>query len=285
MKSYNVPMLTQDAGFARYLEEIKQFPILTEVEELALARSWYYDQDVIAAQKLVTSHLRLVAKLAQQYKGYGLSMTDIISEGNVGLMIAVKKFDPNKGFRLATYAMWWIKAMIQDYILKSWSLVKIGTSATHKKLFFNLRKIKNKLTQANNGRPPFNEIELIAKELEVPQADVREMNERFTLQESSLNEYVNEDGGDELINTITDNTDGTHEDAIFEAQEYNIKRNRFNNALEKLNERERDILSKRKLSETPETLESLSKKYLVSTERIRQIEEQAINKVKKLVLA
>jgi RNA polymerase sigma-32 factor len=279
VKNMSLPILSSEAGLIRYLDEIKQFPMLSEEEEKSLALRWYNDKDIDAAQKLVTSHMRLVAKLAMQYRGYGLPIMDLISEGNVGLMIAVKKFDPNKGFRLSTYALWWIKATIQDYILKSWSLVKIGTSAAHKKLFFNLRKIKSKLLNENQGQVPYNESELIAKELDVTKEDVVDLNLRFSDHESSLNNPIYNEEEGELIELVAEQGDN-QEVQILEAQDMEYRMSKFNNALATLNEREQDIIRERKLKELPTTLDVLSKKYGVSTERVRQIEERAMQKLK-----
>lgn len=278
----NLPILSQDAGLVRYLEEIKKFPVLTETEENELALKWYNDGDIEAAQKLVTSHLRLVAKIAMQYRGYGLPMIDVISEGNIGLMTAVKKFDPKMGNRLSTYAMWWIKATIQDYILKSWSMVKMGTSAAHKKLFFNLRKIKNKLFHANNGQVPSNEIELIAKELDVSKEDVADMNARFTTHEASLNDQAYGDDEVEVIDTIAEPSE-SHEIQIIENDDFNYKKQKFANAMLTLNERERDIINSRRLLDKPAKLEELSVKYGISAERVRQIEDRAFQKLKQAV--
>jgi len=256
--------------------------MLSEEEEQDLAIKWFREGDVKSAQALVTSHLRLVAKIASQFKGYGLPMVDLISEGNVGLMIAVKKFDPFKGYRLSTYAMWWIKATIQDYILKSWSMVKMGTSSVQKKLFFNLRKIKNKLFQLNQGRIPVNETELIAQELEVSKEDVVEMSDRFSQFESSLNDYTNDEGSVEVLDTIA--SPDNHEDTLMETRELDYQRQKFSKAFAQLNEREQDIIQKRKLAEKPYTLDLLSKTYGISTERVRQIEERALDKLKKMVM-
>ena len=278
----NLPILSQDAGLVRYLEEIKKFPVLTETEENELALKWYNDGDIEAAQKLVTSHLRLVAKIAMQYRGYGLPMIDVISEGNIVLMTAVKKFDPRMGNRLSTYAMWWIKATIQDYVLKSWSMVKMGTSAAHKKLFFNLRKIKNKLFQANNGQVPANEIELIAKELDVSKEDVADMNARFTTHEASLNDQAYGDDEVEVIDTIAEPSE-SHEIQIIENDDFNYKKQKFANAMLTLNERERDIIQSRRLLDKPAKLEELSVKYGISAERVRQIEDRAFQKLKQAV--
>lgn len=277
----NLPALTQESGLIAYLDKIKKFPMLSEKEESDLAIKWFQEGDVKSAQVLVTSHLRLVAKIAAQFKGYGLPMVDLIQEGNIGLMIAVKKFDPFKGYRLSTYAMWWIKATIQDYVLKSWSMVKMGTSAVQKKLFFNLRKIKNKLFQLNQGRIPANETEIIAKELDVSKEDVVEMNDRFTQFESSLNDYTNDEGSVEILDTIA--SPDNHEETILESQDLDYKRGKFIKAFAQLNEREQDIIQKRKLTEKPYTLDVLSKTYGISTERVRQIEERALEKLKSMV--
>jgi RNA polymerase sigma-32 factor len=282
MSYANLPVLSQESGLIAYLDKIKKFPMLSEKEEQDLAMKWFKEGDVASAQTLVTSHLRLVAKIASQFKGYGLPMVDLISEGNIGLMIAVKKFDPFKGYRLSTYAMWWIKATIQDYVLKSWSMVKMGTSSVQKKLFFNLRKIKNKLFQLNQGRIPVNETELIAQELEVSKEDVAEMNDRFTQFESSLNDYTNDEGSVEVLDTIA--SPDNHEDALMETQELDYQRQKFSQAFAKLNEREQDIIQKRKLTEKPYTLDVLSKTYGISTERVRQIEERALEKLKQMVM-
>lgn len=281
--SFALPILSQDAGLIRYLEEIKKFPMLSEEEELELAFRWYNEQDIEAAQKLVTSHLRYVAKIAMQFRGYGLPMIDVISEGNIGLMTAVKKFDPNRGFRLSTYSMWWIKATIQDYILKSWSMVKMGTSAAHKKLFFNLRKIKAKLIHANNGTLPANQNDLIAKELDVSPHDVAEMNLRMTGGDASLNSFAyGEDDDVEVIDLIAEPSENP-ESEVIEQFDYNSRKAKFERALLTLNEREQDIIKLRKLREEPVTLDDLSQKYGVSSERIRQIEEKALEKLQKAV--
>ncbi len=283
MFNSKLPILSQDAGLVKYLDEIKKFPILNEEEEKNLAIAWYDNQDKEAAQKLVTSHLRLVAKIAMQFRGYGLPIGDIISEGNIGLMIAVKKFNPYKGYRLSTYAMWWIKATIQDYILKSWSLLKTSTSAAHKKLFFNLKSLKNKILHANQGQIPYNENEIIAKELDVSIEDVKEMNERFSNPETSLNAFAyNDDNAVEVIDTISEPAVDVEND-ILEAKDHSNKVIRLNSAMNLLDDRERDIISQRMLLESPTKLEDLSQKYKVSKERIRQIESNALNKLKKIM--
>jgi RNA polymerase sigma-32 factor len=284
MSKIQFPALTQDFSLIKYLEDIKKFPILTENEEVELALSWCRDGDVKAAQKLVTSHLRLVAKIAMQYRGYGLSMADIISEGNIGLMTAVKKFDPALGHRLATYAMWWIKSNIHDYILKSWSLIKMSTSATQKKLFFNLKKVKNKLLHLNKGQIPVNEIDLISKELEISKKNVIEMNDRFCNREISLNNYSYEDSDEEIIDSIAETSDN-QEVSLIKRNDYNYKKKKFINALKVLNKRERSIFCSRRLLDKPIKLEELSKEYGVSGERIRQIEDRAFKKIKAAVLA
>lgn len=284
MSNMTLPVLSQDAGLVRYLDEIKKFPVLTEEEERDLAFKWHDEKDMESAQKLVTSHLRLVAKIAQQFRGYGLPVTDMISEGNVGLMIAVKKFDPNKGFRLATYAMWWIRATIQDYILKSWSMVKIGTSATQKKLFFNLKKIKNRLQHINDGQMPANADAVIASELNLPEDAVRDMNMRMSGGDLYLNSnaYGSDDDSGEVIDTIPASEE-SHENIILEDQEYNYKKDKFSKALSELNQREQDIIKERRLADKPATLEALGAKYGVSSERVRQIEEKALKKLTEAV--
>lgn len=278
----NLPALSQESELSAYLNKIKSFPMLSEKEEQELTMKWFKEEDIKAAQTLVTSHLRLVAKIATQFKGYGLPMADLISEGNIGLMTAVKKFDPFKGYRLATYAMWWIKATMQDYILKSWSMVKMGTSSVQKKLFFNLKKVKNKLFQLNQGRIPVNETELIAAELEVSKEDVAEMNDRFNQFGSSLNDYTNDEDSIEILDTIA--SPDNHEDTFIEAQALDYQRQKFNKAFAQLTTREQDIIQKRKLTEKPYTLDVLSKIYGISNERIRQIEERALEKLKKMVM-
>jgi len=282
MNKIRLPVLAQDASLVRYLNEIRQFPMLSEEEEHSLAMKWYTEQDLKSAQKLVTSHLRLVAKIAMQYKGYGLPMNDIISEGTVGLMIAVKKYDPYKGYRLATYAMWWIKAQIQDYVLKSWSMVKMGTSATQKKLFFNLRKIRNRLMHMNQGRLPSDEADIIAKELNVPKSDVIEMNNRFNHYETSLNDSAYSEEGTEVLDTIAEPSDN-QEVLLLESSEMEFKKKKLAKAMETLNDREQEIIRERKLKENPTTLEVLSKRFKVSNERIRQIEEKAMQKLQAAV--
>lgn len=279
----NLPILSQDAGLVRYLDEIKKFPMLSESEELELFRKWHEEQDINAAQQLVTSHLRYVAKIAMQFRGYGLPMVDLISEGNIGLMTAVKKYDPERGFRLSTYSTLWIKATIQDYILKSWSMVKIGTTATKKKLFFNLRKMKNKLLHLHNGAAPANESEIIANQLDVSEEDVKQMESRIA-GDISLNTtvYGKDDSQREAIDVVEEPS-VSHEIQVIESEDYSRKRTRFMEAMEELTEREQEIIYARRLSDEPETLVDLSKKYGVSSERIRQIEEKALQKLKQYV--
>lgn len=282
MTNSSLPVVSSEAGLSKYMDDIRKFPMLSEQEESDLANKWYFEQDINAAHILVTSHLRLVAKIAMQFKGYGLPIVDLISEGNIGLMTAVKKFDPTMGNRLATYAMWWIKAHIQDYILKSWSMVKMGTSANHKKLFFNLRKVKSKILQTNSGVAPHNEIALIAKELNVPESDVSEMNDRFTHYETSLNDSAYDDDAGEVIDLVAEPGDN-QEIKLIESDEYNKRKEKFESAMLLLSERERDIIKARRMSDTPKTLDELSSIYSVSSERIRQIEEKAMQKLSEAV--
>ena len=280
----NLPILSQDASLVRYLDDIQKFPMLSESEEVELARKWHKEQDITAAQKLVTSHLRYVAKIAMQYRGYGLPMVDIISEGNIGLMKAVKKFDPEKGFRLSSYSGWWIKATIQDYILKSWSLVKIGTSAAKKKLFFNLKKVQNKLMHIHNGDVPANQDALIAAELNLPESEVNEMSARMSGDISLNTKVINNDEESSEIIDITAEPSESHELTVIENHDYENKKTKFLKALSKLNEREQEIIYARRIGQPAATLDKLSEKYGVSSERIRQIEQKAINKLKKFVL-
>jgi len=280
MQVMNLPILSSEGNLAFYLQEIKKFPILTPEEEFMLAKRFKEHGDTKAAHKLVTSHLRLVAKIAMGYRGYGLPITDLISEGNVGIMLAVKKFDPDKGFRLATYAMWWIRAQIQEYVLHSWSLVKIGTTAAQKKLFFNLKKLKNQLESFDDkGLSPENARE-IATKLNVKEAEVNEMNNRLFGGDQSLNAPVSNEANTEWQDTLIDKN--TTQDVNYENQDELLYRKKlFSDALNVLNTREKEILTLRKLQDNPKKLEELSKKYKVSRERIRQIEEKAIEKIKK----
>ncbi len=276
----NLPILSSEGNLAVYLQEIKKFPMLTAEEEYMLAKRYKEHGDSDAAHKLVTSHLRLVAKIAMGYRGYGLPVTDLISEGNVGIMQAVKRFDPEKGFRLATYAMWWIRAQIQEYVLHSWSLVKIGTTAAQKKLFFNLRKIKNQLTSIDSGNLSPENVREIATRLDVKEGEVIDMENRLFTSDQSLNVKLGEEHDTEWQDLIEDKQET--QDRIFENKdELDYRRSLFSKAFEVLNEREKEIIKLRKLSENPLKLEDLSKKYKISRERVRQIEEKALEKLQK----
>ena len=279
----NLPVLSNEGNLSIYLQEIKKFPILSAEEEYMLAKRFKEHNDSAAAHKLVTSHLRLVAKIAMGYKGYGLPITDLISEGNVGIMQAVKKFDPEKGFRLATYAMWWIRAQIQEYVLHSWSLVKIGTTAAQKKLFFNLRKIKNQITSIDSGSLSPDNVREIASRLDVKEGEVVDMENRLFSSDSSLNVKIGEQNDTEWQDLIEDKND-THDKIIENKDELKFRRSVFLKALEVLNEREKQIIKLRKLRDNPLKLEDLSKKYKISRERVRQIEEKALEKLQKAVL-
>ena len=281
--NFNVPSIVQDPSLSSYLAKIKKFPMLSVEEEYMLAKSWKKRGNIKSAQKLVTSHLRLVAKIAMGYKGYGLPLNELVSEGNIGLMQAVKKFDPEKGFRLATYAMWWIKASIQEYVLKSWSLVKMGTTTAQKKLFFNLKKIKNQISASNTGDMTPEHVNEISKRLNVKKEEVINMNRRMYGKEKSLNAPIKDEDGVEFQDWIVDgNLD--QETKLSQEQELNERKKLMNNSLNVLNEREKEILTARKLSETAATLEDLSKKYKISRERIRQIEAKAFEKLQKAIL-
>ena len=279
----NLPVLSNEGNLSIYLQEIKKFPILSAEEEYMLAKRFKEHNDSAAAHKLVTSHLRLVAKIAMGYKGYGLPITDLISEGNVGIMQAVKKFDPEKGFRLATYAMWWIRAQIQEYVLHSWSLVKIGTTAAQKKLFFNLRKIKNQIMSIDSGSLSPDNVREIASRLDVKEGEVVDMENRLFSSDSSLNVKIGEQNDTEWQDLIEDKND-THDKIIENKDELKFRRSVFLKALEVLNEREKQIIKLRKLRDNPLKLEDLSKKYKISRERVRQIEEKALEKLQKAVL-
>ena len=278
MKNNMIPSISNEGNLPSYMEQIKKFPLLEAKEEYMLAKAWKNQGDVKAAHKLVTSHLRLVAKIASGYRGYGLPLSDLISEGNIGMMHAVKRFEPEKGFRLATYAMWWIKASIQEYILRSWSLVKIGTTAAQKKLFFNLKKIKSKISVIEDGDLTPDQVDKIATELSVPHKEVISMNRRISGSDYSLNSPVTDDSSGEWQDWLEDDTQN-QEASFADTEEYLIKKNILSDSLEYLNERERDIISERQLSENPLTLEELSKRYGVSRERIRQIEAKAFEKL------
>jgi RNA polymerase sigma-32 factor len=282
MASHSLPSVGAHGGLTRYLEEIRQFPMLEPQEEYMLAKSWREHGDRDAAHRLVTSHLRLVARIAMGYRGYGLPIGEVMSEGNVGLMQAVKRFDPDKGFRLATYAMWWIRAAIQEYILRSWSLVKMGTTAAQKKLFFNLRKIKGQLKALDEGDLHPDQVKRIATQLGVTEEDVVSMNRRLA-GDSSLNAPVrNDSDSGEWQDWLVDET-MDQETALAESEEAERRRGMLNTALQSLNERERRVFEARRLAEDPLTLEELSAEFGVSRERIRQIEVRAFEKVQKAV--
>ncbi len=281
-RTATLPILTAENGLTRYLEEIRRFPMLEPQEEYMLAKSWREHDDRTAAHRLVTSHLRLVAKIAMGYRGYGLPISEVISEGNVGLMQAVKRFEPEKGFRLATYAMWWIKAAIQEYILRSWSLVKMGTTANQKKLFFNLRKAKSKISALEEGDLRPDQVKLIAKRLGVTEQDVVDMNRRLG-GDVSLNAPIREDGDSgEWQDWLVDDS-ASQESRLVESEEADNRKKALGEALSVLNERERRIFEARRLADDPITLEELADEFGVSRERVRQIEVRAFEKVKKAV--
>ena len=279
-KSMNLSMLSPDNNLGRYLDQIKKFPMLEPEEEYTLAKDWLSKSDTKAAHKLVTSHLRLVAKIAMGYRGYGLPVADLIAEGNIGMMHAVKKFDPERGFRLATYAMWWIKAAIQEFVLRSWSQVKIGTTASQKKLFFNLRKIKSKINALEDGDLSPNQVNHIAKSLDVAEEEVVNMNRRMLGGDYSLNSRISRHDGEEgeWQDLLADGRD-SQEVKFVEQEEKDIRKKMMIEALDLLKPREKDIIIKRRLSETPKTLDDLSQEYKVSRERIRQIETRAFEKL------
>ena len=279
----NLPSIAIDGGLANYLTQIKKFPILNPEEEYMLAKRWKKRGDLKSAQKLITSHLRLVAKIAMGYRGYGLPVNEIISEGNIGLMQAVKKFEPEKGFKLATYAMWWIKASIQEYILRSWSLVKMGTTSAQKKLFFNLKKIKNQLAPNNSGDLNIEHVKEISKRLNVKQEEVVSMNRRLLGKEKSLNDPIKDGNDGEWQDWIVD--DKIDQELKFSNQQELTRRKKLmDNSMSILNPREKEILTARKLSDEIATLEDLSKKYKISRERVRQIETKAFEKLQKAML-
>jgi RNA polymerase sigma-32 factor len=281
-RAATLPILTAESGLSRYLEEIRRFPMLEPQEEYMLAKRWREHGDRDAAHKLVTSHLRLVAKIAMGYRGYGLPISEVISEGNVGLMQAVKRFEPEKGFRLATYAMWWIKASIQEYILRSWSLVKMGTTANQKKLFFNLRKAKSKISALDEGDLRPDQVETIAKRLGVTEQDVIDMNRRLG-GDVSLNAPIREDGDSgEWQDWLVDDS-SSQESVLAESEEFDNRRKALGAALGVLNDRERRIFEARRLADEPITLEELADEFGVSRERVRQIEVRAFEKVQKAV--
>ena len=270
-------------GLSLYLSQIKKFPMLDAEEEYMLAKNWKENGNLQSAHKLVTSHLRLVAKIAMGYRGYGLPVNELISEGNIGLMQAVKKFDPEKGFRLATYAMWWIKASIQEYVLRSWSLVKMGTTAAQKKLFFNLKKMKNQIAPGQEGDLKDEHVEEISKKLDVNSEEVINMNRRMMGQEKSLNDPIKSGETDQWQDWLVDDS-LDQELIVSQKQEYDDKKELLTNAMKILNDREKEIINARRLSENPQTLEELSKKYKISRERVRQIETKAFEKLQKSMI-
>jgi RNA polymerase sigma-32 factor len=279
MSKTSLPTLSENS-LTRYLQEIRKFPMLEPNEEYMLAKSWAEHEDSKAAHRMVTSHLRLVAKIAMGYRGYGLPLNELISEGNVGMMQAVKRFDPERGFRLATYAMWWIRAAIQEYILRSWSLVKMGTTAAQKKLFFNLRKVKGQLQAIEDGDLHPDTVATIAERLNVSENDVVEMNRRMSGPDHSLNAPMRMDGDEEWVDWLVDEGE-TQEMEYANAEELAGRREMLQEAMAGLNERERHILKERRLSDTPTTLEDLSQVYGISRERVRQIEVRAFEKLQK----
>tara|TARA_Y100001970_G_scaffold288891_1_gene417592 strand:- start:1065 stop:2015 length:951 start_codon:yes stop_codon:yes gene_type:complete len=279
----NLPTLTSEGGLSLYLAQIKKFPILDAEEEYMLAKNWKERGNLKSAHKLVTSHLRLVAKIAMGYRGYGLPVNELISEGNIGLMQAVKKFDPEKGFRLATYAMWWIKAAIQEYVLRSWSLVKMGTTSAQKKLFFNLKKLKKQIAPNEDGDLKNEQVKEISKRLGVKSEEVVNMNRRMMGQEKSLNEPIKSDEKGEWQDWLP-SEDLDQELFVSQKQELDEKKSLLHRSIKILNDREREIIEDRKLSNNPKTLEELSKKYKISRERIRQIETRAFEKLQKAML-
>jgi RNA polymerase sigma-32 factor len=276
--------LGPELGLQRYLTEIRKFPMLEKDEEFMLAQRWREHEDPQAAQKLVTSHLRLVAKMAMGYRGYGLPIAEVISEGNIGLMQAVKKFDPDKGFRLATYAMWWIRASIQEYVLRTWSLVKMGTTAAQKKLFFNLRRMKQKMQAIEEGELRPDQVEEISTKLGVSETEVINMNRRLSGPDASLNVQVGEEGGGEWQDWLASEEDSA-ETTLGQSEEYDARMELLNTAMANLNEREQKIIRERRLKESPTTLEDLAEEFKVSRERIRQIEVRAFEKLQEAMKA
>ena len=278
----NLPSLSPEGSLTRYLQEIRKFPMLEQNQEYMLAKAWVEHDDREAAHQLVTSHLRLVAKIAMGYRGYGLPVSELIAEGNVGMMQAVKRFDPEKGFRLATYAMWWIRAAIQEYILRSWSLVKIGTTAAQKKLFFNLRRIKGQIQAIEEGDLKPDQVEHIATQLSVSEDDVVAMNRRMAAPDHSLNAPMKIDGEGEWQDWLVDDAPD-QEHIVAEQEELDQRRSLLADAMTTLNEREQHILTERRLKDSPTTLEELSKQYEISRERVRQIEVRAFEKLQKSI--
>ena len=281
MSSKDMPVLTPEGSLTRYLQDIRKFPMLKPEEEFMLAKAWREHGDTDAAHKLVTSHLRLVAKIAMGYRGYGLPIGELISEGNVGMMQAVKRFDPDRGFRLATYAMWWIRASIQEYILRSWSLVKIGTTAAQKKLFFNLRRLKGQLDAVDEGDLHPDQVTEIATRLDVSENDVVQMNRRLAGSDHSLNAPMRADAEGEWQDWLVDEDSVDQETSYAENEELDYRRELMADAMKGLNEREQHILTERRLKDNPSTLEELSQVYNISRERVRQIEVRAFEKLQK----
>jgi len=278
-------VMSPDGGLSRYLSEIRKFPMLAKDEEFMLAKRWREHEDADAAHRMVTSHLRLVAKIAMGYRGYGLPIGEVISEGNVGLMQAVKKFEPDKGFRLATYAMWWIRASIQEYILRSWSLVKMGTTAAQKKLFFNLRKVKSQIGALESGDMRPEQVEYIATKLGVQNDEVISMNRRLSGGDASLNVPMRADGDMEWQDWLADDEQVSQETMLADSEEASIRNELLKEAMAELNDRERHILTERRLKDDPTTLEELASQYGVSRERVRQIEVRAFEKLQKAIRA
>jgi RNA polymerase sigma-32 factor len=285
MAASALAVMSPDGGLSRYLSEIRKFPMLAKDEEFMLAKRWQQHEDPEAAHRLVTSHLRLVAKIAMGYRGYGLPIGEVISEGNVGLMQAVKKFDPDKGFRLATYAMWWIRASIQEYILRSWSLVKMGTTAAQKKLFFNLRKAKSEISALQEGDLHPDQVTTIATKLGVLNEEVISMNRRLSGGDASLNSPMRADSESEWQDWLVDDTTPSQETVVADSQEKSLRMGLLEEAMTELSDRERHILTERRLKDEPTTLEELASQYGVSRERVRQIEVRAFEKLQKSMKA
>ena len=285
MAANQLAVMSPEGGLSRYLTEIRKFPMLAKDQEFMLAQRWKEHQDPEAAHQLVTSHLRLVAKIAMGYRGYGLPLGEVISEGNVGLMQAVKKFEPDKGFRLATYAMWWIRASIQEYILRSWSLVKMGTTAAQKKLFFNLRKAKSQISAFEEGDLRPEQVSAIATKLGVLDEEVISMNRRLSGPDSSLNAPLRSDSESEWQDWLQDDTQVSQESALAESEEHTIRMSLLDEAMKELSDRERHILTERRRKDDPTTLEELAAEYGVSRERVRQIEVRAFEKLQKAMRA
>ena len=283
MATNALSVVSPEGGLSRYLTEIRKFPMLTKDEEFMLASKWREHEDTEAAHRLVTSHLRLVAKIAMGYRGYGLPIGEVISEGNVGLMQAVKKFEPERGFRLATYAMWWIRASIQEYILRSWSLVKMGTTAAQKKLFFNLRKAKSQISALEEGDLTHEHVAQIATKLGVTEDEVVSMNRRLSGPDSSLNSPLRSDSESEWQDWLVDDQAPNQENVLAESEEHTVRMSLLDEAMKGLSERERHILTQRRLVDSPTTLEELASEYGVSRERVRQIEVRAFEKVQEAV--